>query len=71
MKVKFTIDKDESKALRQVLEDMPTDLCDNIDCPEGCLEECIGCDACPILRLNKILEKAKRDMLDIIIEMEN
>ena len=35
MKVKYTLEKTESQGIRQMLEDIPTDLCGYVHCPEG------------------------------------
>ena len=72
MKVKFTLEKEESKALRQILEDMPVDVCSCINhCPEDNAGNDMGCEGCPIQKINDIFEKARKDVFAIIVSMEN
>lgn len=35
MKVKYTLEEKESKSLREILENIPTDLCHYVECPKG------------------------------------
>ena len=49
MKVKFTLDKTESQGIRQMLEDIPLDLCAYVACPKE-LEG--NCDSCPLLAIS-------------------
>lgn len=35
MKVKYTLEKTESQGIRQMIDDIPTDLCDYVCCPNG------------------------------------
>ena len=49
MKAKFLLEKDESQRIRQMLDDIPIDLCGYVHCPE----ELDGdCDACPLLAIS-------------------
>lgn len=48
MKVKFTLEEEESKSLRQALEDIPTDLCGFINCPDM---EGDACENCPMMAI--------------------
>ena len=50
MKVKFTLEKDESQKIRQMLEDVPIDLCAYVTCPEELNGDC---DACPLLAISE------------------
>jgi hypothetical protein len=49
MQVKYTLTPTESKSLRQVFEDIPTDLCGFVECPD-----CDGdaCENCPMALIN-------------------
>ena len=49
MKVKFTLEKDESQKIRQMLDDIPIDLCEYVNCPD---ELGGNCDACPLLAIS-------------------
>ena len=49
MKTKITLEKTESQSIRQILEDIPLDLCAYVDCPNE-LEG--NCDACPLLPIS-------------------
>jgi hypothetical protein len=54
MKAKFTLEKTESQSIRQMLEDIPIDLCGYVNCPkeiEG------NCDACPLLAISNSWSK--------------
>lgn len=48
MKVKFTLEEKESKAIRQALEDIPIRLCDFVDCPDMEGDACENCPMRPI-----------------------
>ena len=48
MKVKFTLEEEESKSLRQALEDIPTDLCGFVNCPDM---EGDACENCPMMAI--------------------
>jgi hypothetical protein len=49
MKVKYTLEKTESQGIRQMLDNIPMDLCDYVTCPD----ELYGnCDACPLLAIS-------------------
>ena len=50
MKTKFTLEKDESQKIRQMLDDVPIDLCRYVTCPEA-LDG--NCDACPLLAISE------------------
>ncbi len=49
MQVKYTLASSESQALRQAFEDIPTDLCHFVECPD-----CEGdaCENCPMAVIN-------------------
>ena len=49
MKVKYTLEKDESQKIRQMLDDIPIDLCGYVHCPD---ELDGNCDACPLLAIS-------------------
>lgn len=49
MKVKFTLEKTESQSIRQMLDDIPIDLCRYVDCPDK-LDG--NCDVCPLLAIS-------------------
>lgn len=49
MKVKYTLEKDESQKIRQMLDDIPIDLCGFVNCPE---ELDGNCDNCPLLAIS-------------------
>lgn len=49
MKVKYTLEKTESQGIRQMLEDIPIDLCGYVCCPDGnCNEDGDPCECCPM-----------------------
>ena len=49
MKVKYTLEKIESQSIRQMLEDIPIDLCDYVCCPEGNgNNDGDSCECCPM-----------------------
>lgn len=48
MKVNFTLEAEESHKIRQMLEDIPIDLCDYVKCPEALNG---NCDVCPLLNI--------------------
>lgn len=48
MKVKFTLEEKESKALYQALKDIPINLCDFVDCPDVDGDICAYCPMRPI-----------------------
>lgn len=68
MKLKYALEAEESVKLRQMLEDMPVDLCDNITCPDF-NGEC-HCDSCPITQITNILEESKNKIFKIIKQIE-
>jgi hypothetical protein len=43
MKVKFTLEEEESKAICQALENIPVDLCGFVDCPDMDGDACENC----------------------------
>jgi len=49
MKAKFILEKDESHKIRQMLDDIPIDLCRYVTCPD---ELDGNCDACPLLAIS-------------------
>lgn len=49
MKVKYTLEKTESQGIRQMLEDIPIDLCAYVCCPEGNgNNDGDTCECCPL-----------------------
>ena len=50
MKVNFTLEKTESQSIRQMLEDIPVDLCSYVACPDE-LEG--NCENCPLLSISE------------------
>lgn len=71
MKVKFTLEEKESKSLRQALEDIPTDLCGFVDCPDM---EGNTCENCPMAAINQkwqnMHERIQEEILPMIKEIE-
>lgn len=71
MKVKFTLEEKESKSLRQALEDIPTDLCAFVDCPDM---EGNACENCPMAVINQkwqnMHERIQEEILPMIKEIE-
>lgn len=71
MKVKFTLEEEESKALRQVLEDIPTDLCGYVGCPNM---EGNACENCPMATIQQkwenMHERIQEEILPMIKELE-
>lgn len=61
MKVKFTLEEEESKALRQALEDIPVDLCRFVNCPDM---DGNACENCPMAAI----ERKWQDMHECIQE---
>lgn len=49
MKAKYTLEKTESQSIRQMLDDVPIDLCRYVTCPD---ELDGNCDACPLLAIS-------------------
>ena len=49
MKVKYTLEKTESQGIRQLLEDIPIDLCGYVSCPDGNgNNDGDTCECCPM-----------------------
>lgn len=71
MKVKFILEKDESQKIRQVLDTVPIDLCEYVDCPK---ELDGNCDACPLLAIsenwNRGLEQLCQQTSDALKKIE-
>ena len=71
MKVKFTLEEKESKALRQVLEDIPTDLCSFVVCPTM---DGNACENCPMATINfkwqNMHERIQEEILSMIKGIE-
>lgn len=66
MKVKFTLEEKESKSLRQALEDIPTDLCCFVDCPDM---EGDACENCPMMAIQHKWDKMHERILEEILPM--
>ena len=49
MKTKFILEKTESQKIRQMLDDIPIDLCTYVCCPD---ELDGNCDVCPLLAIS-------------------
>jgi hypothetical protein len=71
MKVKFTLETKESLSLYQVLEDIPTDLCCFVNCPDM---EGNACENCPMAAINQkwqnMHERIQEEILPMIKEIE-
>lgn len=71
MKVKFTLEEEENKALRQALEDIPTCFCGLVACPDM---DGNACDNCPIATINykmqNICDCIEKEILPMLKEME-
>ena len=64
MKVKFTLEKTESQSIRQMLENIPIDLCEYVTCPK----ELDGkCDTCPLLAISNAWSKG----LELLCQQTN
>lgn len=50
MKVNFTLEEKERAAIGQMLEDIPIDICEYVDCPD-CIDG--QCDFCPLLPISE------------------
>lgn len=50
MQVKWTLTEAESRYIREVFEDIPTNLCDFVECPEGCGDMC---ECCPMKQISE------------------
>lgn len=49
MKVKYTLEKTESQGIRQMLEDIPINLCGYVCCPDGNgNNDGDACECCPM-----------------------
>ena len=66
MKVKFALEKKESKSLRQALEDIPTDLCAFVDCPDM---EGNACENCPMWTINQEWQNIHENIQEKILPM--
>ena len=49
MKAKFILEKDESQKIKQMIDNIPNDLCRYVTCPD---ELDGNCDACPLLAIS-------------------
>lgn len=71
MKVKFTLEETESKALFQALEDISIDLCSYVDCPDM---EGDACENCPMATINQkwqnMCERIQEEIVPMIKEIE-
>lgn len=56
MKVKYTLEKTESQGIRQMLEDIPVDLCGYVCCPD------VNGDACEICPMKPIQDNWYRGL---------
>lgn len=66
MKVKFTLEEKESKAIRQALEDIPIDLCGFVDCPDM---EGDTCENCPMAAIQQKWQNMHKRILEEILPM--
>lgn len=66
MKVKFTLEEKESKAIRQTLEDIPIDLCGFVDCPDM---EGDACENCPMAAIQHKWQTMHKRILEEILPM--
>lgn len=71
MKVKFTLEKKEGESLRQVLDNIPIDLCGFVDCPDM---DGNACENCPMTAINQkwhdIYCRIPAELLPMIKEIE-
>lgn len=71
MKVKFTLEERESKNLREVLDDIPIDLCIFVDCPDV---DGNACENCPMATINDrwrdMHERIQEEILPLIKKIE-
>ena len=66
MKVKFTLEEKESKAIRQALEDISIDLCGFVDCPDM---EGDACENCPMAAIQQKWQNMHKRTLEEILPM--
>ena len=71
MKVKFTLEEKESKAIYQALNSIPIDLCSFVDCPTM---DGNACENCPMMAINqkwqKIYDRIPEELLPMIQQLE-
>ena len=71
MKVKFTLEEKESKALFQAFENIPVDLCSFVDCPNM---DGNACENCPMAAIDQkwinIHEHIREEILPMIKKIE-
>lgn len=71
MKVKFTLEEKESKSLYQVLENIPTNLCDYVDCPDMDGDACENCPMAIIqLKWSRARDIMHKEIPPMIKEIE-
>lgn len=68
MKVKFILEEKESKSLREVLNNIPTDLCSFIVCPAM---DGNACENCPMTAIQQKWDKMHERILEEILPMIN
>lgn len=71
MKVKFTLEEKESKAILEALDSIPTDLCEFVDCPNM---DGNACENCPMVAINQkwqnIYDRIPEELLPMIKQLE-
>ena len=66
MKVKFTLEEQEGRALREALDNIPHDLCAFVDCPDM---DGNACENCPMAALNQKWQNLHERIPDEILPM--
>lgn len=71
MKVKYTLEKTESQSIHQMFEDIPTDLCRYVDCPDV---DGDACENCPIKAINhkweNIHDRIQHEIIPMLKKIE-
>ena len=72
MQVKWTLTEVESRSIRKVFEDIPTNLCELVDCPDG---DGDMCECCPMRQISDkwadMLNQAiHEDIMPLLKEIE-
>ena len=75
MKVKYTLEKTESQGIRQMLEDIPIDLCGYVRCPDGNgNSDGDACECCPMKSIqenwSRGLEQLCQQTIDALKKIE-
>lgn len=65
MKVEYSLTKEEYNNIEQMFEDIPINLCDYVECPNG-VEN--ACERCPLRSISEQWENGLENLCDSINE---